>query len=132
MFMVDTSVWIDYFNGNSTDQTDFLRYRLGKEMVIIGDLILAETLQGFRADKDYQQAKRLLGSFPIVPLAGENMAYEAVNYYRLLRKKGVTVRKTMDILIGTYCVIESVPLLYSDRDFDPIVNHLGLVQVGKR
>jgi len=129
MFMVDTSVWIDYFNGNSTVQTELLRNRLGEEPVIIGDLIVTETLQGFRTDKHYEQAKILIGSFPIVTLGGEQNAYKSADHYRQLRQKGVTVRKTIDVIIGTYCILESIPLLYSDRDFDPMVDHLGLERV---
>ena len=129
MFMVDTSVWIDYFNSNHTTQTEILRDRLGNELVIIGDLILTETLQGFRSDKDFREAKDLIRDFPVVAMLGQDNAYRAIDHYRQLRKKGITVRKTADVIIGTYCIVESIPLLYSDRDFDPMVDHLGLERV---
>ena len=129
MIMVDTSVWIDYFNSNPTRETELLRSRLGEELVIIGDLILIETLQGFRSDRDFEEAKRLIKHCPVVKLGGEKTAHKAIDHYRQLRKKGITVRKTIDVIIGTYCILESIPLLYSDRDFDPMVNHLGLKSV---
>ncbi len=106
MILVDSSVWIDYFNGISTWQTDLLDTYLSKVPVIIGDLILAEILQGFRSDKDYETAKNFLNALPFRQIGGYNVAVQSAQHYRRFRKAGVTVRKTIDIVIGTFCIIE--------------------------
>lgn len=129
MILVDSSVWVDYFNGRTTAETDFLDTLLGVEPVAIGDLILAEVLQGFRSDTDYETAKGLLTSLTMYEMLGVDMALRVVDNYRALRKKGITVRKTADSIIATFCVRYGFPLLYSDRDFDPFVRHLGLKSV---
>ncbi len=126
MIVVDTSVWVDYFNGQLTAETDALDRLLGEQAIILGDLILTEVLQGFRREPDFKQAHTLLRSFPIVTMLGPAMAIQSADNYRRLRKVGVTVRKTIDVMIGTYCIANRLPLLYSDRDFDPMVKHLGL------
>jgi len=126
MLVVDTSVWIDYFNGQKTWQTERLYHALGQEEVIVGDVILTEVLQGFRRDADFQRAHELFLAFPVVSMLGPDMAIKSAENYRTLRKRGVTVRKTMDIMIATWCIEHALPLLYSDRDFNPAVQHLGL------
>ena len=126
MVVVDSSVWIDYFNGVASEETDRLDDLLGQEMVAVGDVILAEVLQGFRADADYRVARELLGSLVMVEMLGVRRALKVADHYRRLRKHGVTVRKTMDAIIASFCLNERLPLLYSDRDFDPFVEHLGL------
>lgn len=126
MLMVDSSVWVDYFNGQESSQTRKLDAALGEAFIVIGDLILVELLQGFRKDADLRQAKKLIKDFPVVTLGGEAVALRAAAHYRTLRKKGITVRKTIDMVIGTYCIIESVPLLTADRDFLPMEKYLGL------
>jgi len=126
VFIVDSSVWIDYFNGRHTTQTDALHDSLGQQEIIMGDLILAEVLQGFRTDTDFHQARELFLAFPVVTMLGEEMAVRSAGNYRVLRKHGVTVRKTIDVMIASYCIEHALPLLYSDRDFDPMVEHLGL------
>lgn len=126
MILVDSSVWIDFFNGMETPQTITLKKRLGTEQILLGDLILTEVLQGFRHDKDYKKALQLFYVFPVVALAGEIIAIKAANNYRILRKKGITVRGAIDIIIATYCLEHKVPLLYSDRDFDVVAKHLGV------
>ena len=83
-------------------------------------------LQGFRRDSDYQSAKKLLGSLTSYDLLGANLAIKTADNYRALRKKGLTVRKTADVIIATFCIEHRIPLLYSDRDFDPFVKHLAL------
>ncbi len=130
-FVVDSSVWIDYFNGRQSIETETLDRALGREVIVIGDIILAEVLQGFRHDRDYLQAKARLRHFPIVPMLGETMAITAADNYRRLRKQGVTVRKTIDVIIASYCIEQALPLLYSDRDFDPMVAMLGLQPLPK-
>ena len=126
MIVVDSSVWIDYFNDRPSVQTDLLYDMLGECVVLIGDLILTEVLQGFRNERHFRQARRLLRAFPVVTMLGAAMAVRAAENYRALRNAGVTVRKTIDVMIGTYCTARDLPLLYSDRDFDPMVQHLGL------
>lgn len=126
MILVDSSVWVDYFNGRITDETDFLDTLLGTEPVAIGDLILAEVLQGFRSDADYAAAKELMTSLTVYELLGAALALKTADNYRALRKRGVTVRKTADTTIATFCIERGIPLLYSDRDFDPFVKYLGL------
>ncbi len=126
MIFVDSSIWIDYFNGTITIETDFLDSVLGIEPIGIGDLILTEVLQGFRSDTEYRKVKASLLELTIFELLGRGRAIRAADNYRALRKKGVTIRKTNDLIIGTYCVDESLPLLYRDRDFASMVEHLGL------
>lgn len=126
MIVVDTSVWVDYFNGQATRQTDRLDRLLGIEPVGIGDLILAETLQGFRRDEDFARAKKLLLSLALFEMLGAERAIRSADYFRTLRKRGVTVRKTSDVIIASYCVDEGHALLFSDRDFRPFVDHFGL------
>lgn len=126
MILVDSSVWVDYFNGQVTRETDFLDALLGTEPVAIGDLILAEVLQGFRSDADYEAARELLASLTLYDLLGAALAIKTADNYRALRRRGVTVRKTIDAIIATFCIERRTPLLYSDRDFDPFVRHLGL------
>lgn len=126
MNFVDSSVWIDYFNGEKTAQTDWLNSALGNTPIIMGDLILTEVLQGFQSDRDFRLAKNLLLRLPFMPMGGQALALESAANYRLLRKKGVTVRKTIDVMIGTFCIHYRLPLLHDDRDFDPMVKFLGL------
>jgi predicted nucleic acid-binding protein len=132
MLLVDSSVWVDYFNGRITEETDRLDALLGTEPVAIGDLILAEVLQGFRNNADHATAKRLMTSLTIYDLLGATLALKTADNYRALRKRGVTVRKTTDAIIATFCIESRIPLLYSDRDFDPFVKHLGLKTAPRR
>ena len=129
MILVDSSVWIDYFRGAATPQAEKLDSLLGNELIATGDLILTEVLQGFMSERDFNQAKKLMTSLVIVDLAGQNIAIQAAKNFRALRSLGITVRKTIDTLIATYCIESGLPLLYSDRDFDPFVKHLGLRSV---
>ena len=126
MILIDSSVWIDYFNGIQTPQTDWLDSSLGNSPIIIGDLILTEVLQGFQSDKDFKTAKDLLLGIPYMAMGGQSLSLQSAINYRYLRKKGVTVRKTIDIIIGTFCIQNQLTLLHCDRDFDPMVKFLGL------
>jgi predicted nucleic acid-binding protein len=126
MILVDSSVWIDYFNGNQTHQTDWLDSSLGITPIVIGNLILTEVLQGFQNDKDFKIAKDLLLRIPFMAMGKQTLALESAMNYRLLRRKGVTVRKTIDVIIGTFCIHNHLTLLHCDRDFDPMVKYLGL------
>ena len=126
MILVDSSVWIDYFRGRATAEVERLDVALGSELVATGDLILAEVLQGFRSDRDFDEARRLLTSLDIVEIGGRDVAIQAARNFRALRDLGVTVRKTIDGLIATRCIVSRFDLLFSDRDFEPFVRHLGL------
>lgn len=129
MIIVDTSVWVDYFNGLSTDETNILDAALGKQEVAIGDLIALEILQGFRLDKDYNTAKKYLSNLNHFQMLSPTLAIKAADKYRKLRKKGITIRKTADIIIASFCIEEKLPLLYTDRDFLPFSEHLNLYSV---
>lgn len=126
MILVDTSVWIDYFRGNATPTTDRLDVWLGTEDLLVGDIILTELLQGFTSDRAFRLAHARLSEFPMIEIGGRDVALDAALNYRRLRALGVTVRKTIDTLIATRCLTAGYRLLYSDRDFDPFVEHLGL------
>ena len=129
MFLVDSSVWIDYFNGKATAQTDTLDVSLGRELIIVGDLMLAEILQGFRSDRHYRKARDLLLSLEVVNLLNTSIALKSAENYRKLRRKGATVRKTTDCIIATWCIENALPLLHCDKDFQPFHDYLGLESV---
>ena len=129
MILVDSSVWIDYFNGEDNKQTNTLNDALGVRPVAVGDLILAEVLQGFKDDKDYKTAKSLFDDLIIYDLVGKTMAIKSADNFRALRKKGITVRKPVDVIIATFCIEKMLPLLFLDKDFKPFVKHLGLSAV---
>ncbi len=126
MILVDSSVWIDYFNGQTTWQTNMLDNLLSNVPIIMGDLVLIEILQGFRSDKDYEKAKSYLSILPFHEIGGYQVAINSAQNYRTLRKKGITVRKTIDVIIGTFCILNDVALLHDDRDFTPMVDHFAL------
>lgn len=126
MILVDSSVWIDYFRGTATAQTDKLEALLGNEALAIGDLILTEVLQGFAVQREFNEARRLMGSLAFVVLGGDDVAIEAANNYRKLRTLGITVRQTIDTVIATRCIVSGYQLLHDDRDFDAFERHLGL------
>ncbi len=126
MILVDSSVWIDFFNGKENRETNKLNEIFGIEEVVIGDLILAEVLQGFKSDKDYKTAKTALTSLTIHNLIGREIAIKSADNFRKLRKKGITIRKTADVIIATYCIENKIPLLFTDKDFVPFVDNLKL------
>jgi predicted nucleic acid-binding protein len=126
VIIVDSSVWIDYFNGRDTPQTNTLDALLGVEPLGIGDLILTEVLQGFKSDADYKTARQVLLSLSVFEMLGLELAIKAADNFRALRKRGVTVRKTADVIIATFCIEARHSLLFADRDFQPFVDHLGL------
>ena len=126
MILVDSSVWIGYFNGSATPATNRLDGLLDREILAVGDLILTEVLQGFADDREFSAAHRMLTSLFLVELCGKEIAVQAARNFRVLRKAGVTVRKTIDTLIATRCIESGYDLLHEDRDFDPFVKHLGL------
>ena len=126
MIFLDSTVLIDYFNGNDTWQVNALDLVLGKELVIIGDYVLAEVLQGFGNDREYRTAKKNLLSFPCYEIGGRDNAIKSANNFRYLRKRGITIRKTIDTLIATFCIENKFILLHNDRDFDPFEKYLDL------
>jgi len=124
--LVDSSVWIDFFNGTKTPETNFLNDALGIEPILVGDLILIEVLQGFRRKQDFETAWVALTRFPVVDMVGQEIAISSASNYRNLRQIGVTIRKTMDCLIATFCIEHKLTLLHTDRDFDQFERHLDL------
>lgn len=126
MIFVDSSVWIDYFNGVSSEASDLLNLHLGRDMLITGDIVLTEVLQGFTRDDDFEEAKRLLTSFEIHQVTNPVISIKSAENYRFLRKKGITIRKTIDTLIATHCIENNLTLLHADRDFLPFATHLEL------
>jgi predicted nucleic acid-binding protein len=126
VILVDSSVWIDYFRGVTTPQTDRLDRMLGAVPLAIGDLVLAEVLQGFTSKRDFEKGLQLMTSLSVIAIVGQDIAVQAARNFRTLRAHGVTVRKTIDTLLATRCIEDEHDLLYSDRDFDPFVEHLAL------
>lgn len=126
MIFVDSSVWVDYFNGTQSVETDCLDRLLGQEPVVLGDIVLIEVLQGFRRDRDYKIARDLLTTLTVFTLGGQEIALQSADNFRLLRKKGITVRKTIDVLIATFCISRNLPLLHADKDFDPFHRYMKL------
>ena len=126
MILVDTSVWINYFNGLSTKQTDSLDRILSDQTVLLGDIILTEILQGFDSEKEFQLAKQALDPLDCVQLGGKSLAIKAASNFRFLRSKGITIRKTVDMLIASWCMEQNIELLHHDKDFDRIATQLPL------
>jgi predicted nucleic acid-binding protein len=126
MWIVDSSVWVDYFNGLISPYTDALDTALGKRELGIGDLILWEVLPGFREQREFERVRAALLHLPVYPMVGHDLALKSIDNYRALRRKGITVRKTIDCLIATFVIEQKLMLLHSDRDFDPFEQHLGL------
>jgi len=126
MILVDSSVWVDYFNGADNPHTAKLDSLLGVELIAIGNIILTEILQGFQNDKDFKVAKAVLLSLTIFDMLGQQNSIAVAENYRFLRKKGITISKTIDCMIATFCIQNGHPLLFCDKDFQPFVEHLGL------
>ncbi len=129
MIVVDSSVWIDFLSGRHAPHVRHLRGLLGKEGIIVGDLILCEVLRGLASERAAREVEALLRRFEIVPMAGDAVAVAAAGNFRFLRRRGITIRKTIDLLIGTWCIENHRPLLHSDSDFRPMARHLGLIEV---
>jgi len=126
VILVDSSVWIDFFRGKASPEVEWLDKNLGIEGFVVGDLILAEVLRGFKEDRGFREARRMLGRLEQLTLGGEELAVEAASNFRRLRARGITVRGTVDVIIATRCLADGLRLLHSDRDFDPFEQHLGL------
>ena len=126
MILVDTSVWIDYFNNIESQYTTTLDTYLDQGVVAIGDIIFLEILQGIRKDSDYEKTMNYLEAFDSYDLLRTEQVHSSASYYRHLRKKGITIRSTTDIIIANFCITHSIPLLTRDRDFQPFVSHCSL------
>jgi len=126
MIVADTSVWIDYVRGVKALHTDSLDRALLQNRVITGDIIIVEFLQGFRNEKDYQAAKEIMERLEYRDFVGKEIAIQAAQNFRKLQKHGITVRKTIDVIIATFCIVNAFKLLHNDRDFDPMEEILGL------
>jgi predicted nucleic acid-binding protein len=126
VILVDSSVWIDYFNGRETRETARLDRLLGKEEVLTGDLIYVEVLQGFRREHEFRRAKRALDELAFADLLGRDVALASDQSYLRLRQKGITVRRTIDVINATFCIRNGHVLLHADREFEPMAEHLGL------
>ncbi len=129
MIVVDSSVWIDFLKGGKAPHLRRLDALLGADEIIIGDLMLCEVLQGLGSEREAQEVETLLRPFAIVPMAGETIAIAAARNFRYLRSRGITIRKTIDLLIGTWCIENRMPLLHNDSDFRPMARYLGLIEV---
>lgn len=126
MIFTDSSVWIDFFNGNNNPQVDFLDSQLESGIICLGDYILPEVLQGFKEDKAYNYALQALSRFPIYSIGGTKMAIQSAKNFRYLRKQGITIRKTANVIIATFCIEHRFELLHNDRDYLPFEKYLGL------
>lgn len=126
MWIVDSTVWIDYFNGITTPQTDLLNVNLGQSELGLGDMILCEVLQGFRTQRDFEKARRVLMALPIYTMGGPNIAVKSAENYHTLRGLGITVRKTIDCVIATFVIERGFSLLHTDKDFEPFERYIGL------
>ena len=127
MIVADTSVWIDYVKGIDAPHTNILDYELIYNRVVTGDIIMVEFLQGFKDDREYLIAKQIMENLEYRDFLGKGIAIQAANNYRKLRKQGITVRKTIDVIIATFCIENRFPLIHNDRDFDPMEEILGLI-----
>ena len=127
MIVVDSSIWIDFLNGNATSEVGWLSGLLGIEPLLVGDVILLEVLQGVRSETDAQRVEVALRRFDIVSMLGPELAVIAAAHHRRLRGVGITVRKTIDLIIGAFCIARGHVLLTADRDFAPLARHLSLM-----
>ena len=126
MIVADTSAWIDYVRGIDAPHTNLLEYELDHNRIITGDLIITEFLQGFRKEKGYQAAKEIMESLEYHDFIGKTIALQSAQNFRILRRSGITVHKTIDIIIATFCIENGFELLHNDRDFDTMEKTLGL------
>ena len=128
MIAVDSAVWIDRLNGVASDWVKKLDAALDSEIIVVGDLVLMEVLQGARDDLHARLLHSVMAVYRTVEMLDVAIALQSAANFRLLKSKGITIRKTPDIIIGTWCIENAVPLLHNDRDFKPMVDHLGLVE----
>jgi len=127
LIAVDSSVWIANLHNIASEPVRLLRSLFGREALLVGDIVLLEVLQGARDEAHAIRIARDLNAFNIVPMLGERVAVQAARNYRALRSEGITIRKTVDLIIGTFCIEHGHTLLHDDRDFEPMRAHLGLL-----
>jgi predicted nucleic acid-binding protein len=132
LIVIDSTVWIDFLNGRDLRHVRILRSLLGSEEIVIGDLMLCEVLQGLKSEREAAEVEAFLRGFEIAPMAGERIAIAAARNFRTLRARGLTICTMIDLFIGTWCIEHQLPLLHNDRDFVPMVRHLGLLEVSTR
>ena len=128
MIVVDSSVWIDFINGRSAPHVRRLHEVLGANEIIVGNLMLCEVLQGLAGERAAKEVEALLRRCDIVSMGGDAIAVAAARNFRRLRRLGITIRTTIDLLIGTWCIEQRTPLLHNDNDFRPMARHLGLIE----
>jgi predicted nucleic acid-binding protein len=128
VIVVDSSVWIDFINGRSALHVEQLNGFLGTDEIIVGDLMLCEVLQGLDSEGAAREVEALMRRFDVVAMAGAAIAVAAARNFRFLRRRGITIRKTIDMLIGTWCIENRIPLLHNDSDFRPMARFLGLIE----
>ena len=128
MIVVDSSVWIGNLRGTDSAQVRKLHTyaETDDDQILVGDMILLEVLQGARDEVHAARIERSLRRYPVASMLSDRLAVQAAHNYRSLRGRGITVRKTVDMIIGTFCIEGSHRLLHDDRDFDPLAQHLGL------
>lgn len=126
MTIVDSSVWVDFLNARSTEHAWWLRKNIHRINVGLTELVLAESLQGIRDDALFRKTRSLFANFPVLQSSNHELALLSADHYRWLRKRGITIRTTIDCLTATMCIAEGYDLLHNDRDFDPFEKHLGL------
>jgi predicted nucleic acid-binding protein len=126
MIVVDSSIWIDFFNGIATAEVERLRTLIGQQPLLVGDVMLLEILQGVASEREARRVENALRQFDVAPMLDPDLAVQGAAYYRRLRQRGITLRKTIDLIIGTFCIAHRHTLLTSDRVFLPMAEHLGL------
>jgi hypothetical protein len=129
VIVVDSSVWIDFLSGRNLPHVRRLRATFDVEEIAVGDLMLCEVLQGVADERRALEVESILRRFAVVTMAGDSIAVTAASNFRRLRRVGITIRKTIDLLIGTWCIENGLPLLHNDSDFRSMARHLGLVEV---
>ena len=129
MVMVDTSVWIDYVNGTTNTQVEKLHSLLNSDRILIGDLIITELLQGFSTPRELKVIQNIISLLEYHDMVGRDIAEKSALNYNYLRKNGITVRKTIDVIIGTFCIENKIPLLHNNKDFVPMEKHLHLLSI---
>jgi predicted nucleic acid-binding protein len=128
VIVVDSTVWVDFLRGRNAPHVRRLDAALGAMEIIVGDLMLCEVLQGLDSEREAREVEALLRRFEIVSMGGDAIAVAAARNSRSLRRRGITIRKTIDMLIGTWCIENRRPLLHNDKDFRPMTLHLGLIE----
>jgi predicted nucleic acid-binding protein len=129
VIVVDSSVWIDFLNGRNAPYVRRLQSSFGTEEIVVGDLMLCEVLQGLPSEQEAREVEALLRRFEVVEMVGDTIAVAAARNFRHMRQRGITIRKTIDLLIGTWCIENRTALLHNDSDFIPMARHLGLIEV---